>query len=206
MLDDYLRKNISNIQDEWELIKQESIGSINLSDFPHLSDIDDMQAHLNNYAFEIYFFQENYNSDLNKIKSIIDKQLVVINYSLKNSYLKYLGYIELESKKKIKKSENIILKLRNRERDLVKKRYLLYKEKSNLEESLIRFNSDRDLEIENSNNFSGFVQNEFKLAISDFSNLAKEESDNMRKLYWIMLIRQLNIDFKVVEGKNEGKN
>ena len=206
MLDDYLRKNISNIQDEWELIKQESIGSINLSDFPHLSDIDDMQAHLNNYAFEIYFFQENYNSDLNKIKSIIDKQLVVINYSLKNSYSKYLGYIELESKKKIKKSENIILKLRNRERDLVKKRYLLYKEKSSLEESLIRFNSDRDLEIENSNNFSGFVQNEFKLAISDFSNLAKEESDNMRKLYWIMLIRQLNIDFKVVEGKNEGKN
>lgn len=206
MLDDYLRKNISNIQDEWELIKRESIGSINLSDFPHLSDIDDMQAHLNNYAFETYFFQDNYNSDLNKIKSIIDKQLVVINYSLKNSYLKYLGYIELESKKKIKKSENIILKLRNRERDLVKKRYLLYKEKSNLEESLIRFNSDRDLEIENSNNFSGFVQNEFKLAISDFSNLAKEESDNMRKLYWIMLIRQLNIDFKVVEGKNEEKN
>lgn len=206
MLDDYLRKNISNIQDEWELIKRESIGSINLSDFPHLSDIDDMQAHLNNYAFETYFFQENYNSDLNKIKSIIDKQLVVINDSLKNSYLKYLGYIELESKKKIKKSENIILKLKNRDRDLVKKRYLLYKEKSSLEESLIRFNSDRDLEIENSNNFSGFVQNEFKLAISDFSNLAKEESDNMRKLYWIMLIRQLNIDFKVVEGKNEGKN
>ena len=165
-----------------------------------------MQAHLNNYAFETYFFQDNYNSDLNKIKSIIDKQLVVINYSLKNSYLKYLGYIELESKKKIKKSENIILKLRNRERDLVKKRYLLHKEKSNLEESLIRFNYDRNLEIEHSNNFSGFVQNEFKLAISDFSNLAKEESDNMRKLYWIMLIRQLNIDFKVVEGKNEGKN
>ena len=159
-----------------------------------------------NHFFETYFFQDNYNSDLNKIKSIIDKQLVVINYSLKNSYSKYLGYIELESKKKIKKSENIISKLRNRERDLVKKRYLLYKEKSYLEESLIRFNSDRDLEIENSNNFSGFVQNEFKLAISDFSNLAKEESDNMRKLYWIMLIRQLNIDFKVVEGKNEGKN
>ena len=206
MLADYLLKNIKSIQDKWETIRQEGIGSINFNDFPYLSDIDDMQIHLRNYTFQTYFFQDNYNTDLNKIKYIIDKQLVAMNDSLKNSYLKNLKYIEAKSNKKIKKSENIILKLKNRERDLVKKRYLLYEEKSNLEEILIRFNSDRDLEIEHSNKFSGFVWDEFKIAISDFSSRAKEESDSMRKLYWIMLIRQLKIDFKIVEGKNERKN
>lgn len=83
---------------------------------------------------------------------------------------------------------------------------MLYRKKSNLEEKLERFNYERDVEIEYSKNFSEFVHTEFKLAISYFSNLAKEESDNMAKLYWIMLIRQLNIDFKIVEGKNDRKN
>lgn len=206
MLADYLLKNIKSIQDEWEVMRQEGIGNINFNDFPYLNDIDEMQIYLRNYTFQTYFFQDNYNSDLEQINSIIDKQVVAMNDSLKNSYLKHLEYIKLESKKKIKKSKNIILKLENREKDLAKKRYLLYEEKSNLEETLIKFNSDRDLEIEHSNKFSGIVWDEFKLAISDFSSRAKEESDNMAKLYWIMLIRQLNIDFKVVEGKNERNN
>ena len=89
---------------------------------------------------------------------------------------------------------------------MVKENHLLYRKKSKLEESLSRFNYDRDLEIEHSNKFSEFVWDEFKLATSDFSSRAKEELDSMGKLYWIMLIRQLNIDFKVVEGKNERKN
>src|SRR5690606_37984268 len=40
MLADYLLKNIIIIEDEWELIKRDSIGSIDIRDFPYLSDID----------------------------------------------------------------------------------------------------------------------------------------------------------------------
>ena len=72
MLTSYLLKNIKEIQDKWELIKQENIGVINISDFPYLSDIDGMISHLDSYAFQTYFFQDNYNTDLNKIKSIIN--------------------------------------------------------------------------------------------------------------------------------------
>lgn len=206
MLADYLLKNIIIIEDEWELIKRDSIGSIDIRDFPYLSDIDSMQSRLKNYTFQTYFFKENYSNDLKKIKYIIDKQLSSMNESLKNSYLECSSYIRTEGNKKIKYSNNTILKLKNRKRDLVKRRYMLYRKKSNLEEKLDRFNYERDVEIEYSKKFSEFVHTEFKLAISYFSNLAKEESDNMAKLYWIMLIRQLNIDFKIVEGKNDRKN
>lgn len=206
MLSDYLLKNIIIIEDEWELIKRDSIGSINIRDFPYLSDIDSMQSRLKNYTFQTYFFKDSYNNDLKRIKDIIYKQFSLINESLNNSYLEYSSYIRVESNNKIKKSNNMILKLKNRKRDLVKRRYMLYREKSNLEEKLDRFNYERNVEIEHSNNFSEFVHTEFKLAISEFSSRAQKESDSIGKLYWIMLIRQLNIDFKVVEGKDERNN
>ncbi len=203
MLTDYLFRIIESFRGEWAEINQRCIGIISIGDFPYLNEIDSIQAHLNNYAFQTYFISDNYNSDLNKIRNILDSQLLITKESLKKSFLEHSNTTTLEGNKVIKKYNNIILKLENRNKNLAKKKFILCKEKVNLRDNTDRFNNSRNLEIEHSNKFSEFVWDEFKLAISDFSSRAKEESDSMRKIYWIMLIRQLNIDFKVVEGKNE---
>ncbi|MEN2751263.1 dynamin family protein [Psychrobacter sp. FBL11] len=201
----YLLQNIEKFKIKWDEIKRECIGSIDISQFPYLNDIDDVNSHLKNYNFKTYFFNDKFNNDLNKIKAILGNQLLTIRDSLKEHFSGYLDKIKIEINLRVSKYRNFIAKLEKRKIYLVKTKYILIQDKSSLEDKLKIFNYSRDLEIEHSEKFSVFVNNEFKVALKKLSGYAKKETDNITMLYWIMLIRQLNIDFKVVEGKNERK-
>ncbi|WP_338411980.1 hypothetical protein MN210_18710 [Psychrobacter raelei] len=193
---------IIHLNEQWDILTRSYSSLFKLPEFRTIDEVVSIQSKLDSYKLSSYWIPQNYEEDLHRVIESINNQVDELNKVIYQYYNGYRYGIYQKNLDEIKTLNNRIYQVKQRQEKYQKRVINLQSDLTYCKSSLKKFNEERDQEIEHSKNFTKYIEPEFKDALNQFSKKAMSETDEKKRIYWILLLRLIKIDFETVKGKS----
>ncbi|MDX2374981.1 hypothetical protein NJD71_12720 [Psychrobacter sp. PP-21] len=198
----YLNRVQQNFREQWSNASNNIFDFVVLSQFPESPEIESIYKHLKEYTFSSYILSSSRTKDLSKLNIALQSHAEIMKEYIKCAYEDSYKLLTKKYKSSLSKSNIKIYNLETKIEINTSKIDNLIDKRDKQLQYLKLFIEERNQEVEHSNNFSIFIDKEFKKEIESIEKIIEEKTTGFDKVILVLLIRLIRNDYIRIKGNN----